>query len=153
MDIETWIREGLMDAAVLGSSSYAMQRIDIERAVKAAEKSKVLVYTGFDSSTHAVSPQGGYERNPITVLRAAALNGYKQGAAGVHLFNNGYRGHRQRPVPEGTEVVAKPVGTDMRGHFTPSDLQNMRDLGDAKALAKLDRCYHCLLYTSDAADE
>lgn len=142
LDIETWIREGLMDAAVLGSSSYAMQRIDIERAVKAAEKSKVLVYTGFDSSTHAVSPQGGYERNPITVLRAAALNGYKQGAAGVHLFNNGYRGHRQSPVPEGTEVVAKPVGTDMRGHFTPSDLQNMRDLGDAKALAKLDRCYH-----------
>ena len=141
-DIETWIREGLMDAVILGSPSYAMQRIDIERAVKAAEQSKVLVYTGFDSSTHAVSPQGGYERNPITVLRASALNGYKQGAAGVHLFNYGYRGHRQRPVPEGTEMVAKPVGTDLRGYFTPSDLQDMKNLGDAKALEKLDRCYH-----------
>ena len=141
-DLEAWIREGFVDAVILGSPSYCMQRIDVERAVKAASESGVLVYTGFDSSTHATSPQGGYERNPVTVLRASALNGYKQGAAGVHLFNYDYRGHRQRPVPEGTEVVAKPAGTGMRGHFTASDLQDLKDLGDALALERLDRCYY-----------
>ena len=141
-DTETWIREGLLDAVVLASPFYALQRIDIERAVKAAEKSKVLVYTGFDSSTQATSPQGGYERNPASVLRAAALNGYKQGAVGVHLFNNGYHGHRPRPVPEGEERIAKPVGTDLRGYFTRYDLKNFADLGNSKALESLDRCYY-----------
>ena len=141
-DLETWIREGLADAVILGSPSYCVQRIDIERAVESASESGVLVYTGFDSSTHATSPQGGYERNPVTVLRASALNGYKQGAAGVHLFNYDYPGHRQRPVPEGAEVVAKPAGTGLRGHFTASDLQDLKDLGDATALERLDRCYY-----------
>lgn len=141
-DIETWIREGLADAVILSSPSYCTQRIDIERAVQAASGSGVLVYTGFDSSTHSASPQGGYERNPVTVLRASALNGYKQGAAGVHLFNYDYRSHRQRPVPEGAEVAARPVGTDKPGHFTASDLQDLKDLGDSKALERLDRCYY-----------
>lgn len=141
-ELETWIGEGLVDAVILGSPSYCVQRIDVERAVQAASESGVLVYTGFDSSTHAASPQGGYERNPVTVLRASALNGYRQGAAGVHLFNYDYRSHRQRPVPEGTEVVAKPVGAGKGGRFTPSDLQDLKDLGDAEALKRLDRCYY-----------
>jgi len=141
-DLETWIREGLVDAVILGSPSYCAQRIDVERAVAAASGSGVLVYTGFDSSTHAASPQGGYERNPVTVLRASALNGYKQGAAGVHLFNYDYRSHRQTPVRQDAEVVAKPVGTGRPGHFTASDLQDLKDLGDAKALERLDRCYY-----------
>ena len=127
---------------ILSSPSYCTQRIDIERAVQAASGSGVLVYTGFDSSTHSASPQGGYEQNPVTVLRASAMNGYRQGAAGVHLFNYDYRSHRQRPVPEGAEVAAKPVGTDKPGHFTASDLQDLKDLGDPKALERLDRCYY-----------
>ena len=39
-------------------------------------------------------------------------------------------------------MVAKPAGTGMRGHFTASDLQDLKDLGDALALERLDRCYY-----------
>ena len=106
IDTEAWIRDGLVDAVVLGSLGYCAQRIDIGRAVKAAGESAVLIYTGFDAATHPTSPQGGYERHPETVLRAAALNGYQQGAVGVHLFNYGYRAHRQGPVSPQERVVA-----------------------------------------------
>ena len=143
IDTEAWIREGLVDAVVMASVGSCSQQIDIHRAVQTARESGVLIYTGFDSRPQETSPQGGYDNNPVTVLRGAALNGYKQGASGVHLFNHGYISHRKGPVPnKETKLVAKPVGTDLRGFFTSSDLQDLKDLGNSKALESLSRCYY-----------
>ena len=141
MDTARWIEEGLVDLVVVASPYYATLKMDVARAVELAKGSGVLVYAGFDSSTYTASPQGGYERHPETVMRAIALNGYRQGATGIHVFNHDYGSHRQRPVPDGEEVVA--VSADKRaGRFTRKNLKTLKDLGDSKALAALDRCYY-----------
>ena len=141
MDTAKWIEEGLVDLVVVASPYYATLKMDVERAVELAKESGVLVYAGFDSATYTTSPQGGYERHPETVMRAVALNGYRQGATGIHVFNHDYASHRQRPVPEEEEVVA--VSADKRaGRFTRKNLKTLVDLGDPRALATLDRCYY-----------
>ncbi|MBI86244.1 MAG: hypothetical protein CMJ81_23860 [Planctomycetaceae bacterium] len=141
LDIARWIEEGLADVIVMASPYYANLTVDVDRAVKHAKQSEVLVYTGFDSSTYTVSPQGGYERNPETVLRAVALNGYKRGATGVHVFNFDYENHRPGPVPAGESLTA--VSADPRtGRFTEKNFQTLRDLADPLALRSLDRCYY-----------
>lgn len=131
MDTETWIRENLADIVVLGSPGYCVHEIDIGKAVSFAEKSEVLVFTGFDGATYTVSPQEGYERHPSSVLRATALNGYREGAAGVHFFNYDYPSHR-----------AGPTGTDDFSVFDDYHLQTMRDLREPSSLEQRNRCYY-----------
>ena len=98
LDTLEWIREGLADAFVISSPGYCVTRADVAAAVEAAGGA-VPVYRGFDGSTYAVSPQEGYERNAPAVLRGAGLNGYRDGAAGIALFNYDYGTHRAGPVP------------------------------------------------------
>ena len=142
LDSETWIRRGLIDAAVLSSVGYCDQRIDIDRAVEAAKDSKVLIYSGCDTRTHRSSPYNGFQGNPATIPRAAALNGYRQGAVGFHLFNYDYRSHRPNPVPKGETLSAEtPVNTWV-GHFTSTDLRAIAELASEAALSRLDRCYY-----------
>ena len=131
MDTETWIREGLADIVVLGSPGYCVHEIDIGRAVRAAAPSKVLVFTGFDGATYAASPQEGYERSPSSILRATALNGYREGAAGVHLFNYDYPSHR-----------AGPPSSDNFNVFDQYHLETMRDLREPSSLERRNRCYY-----------
>ena len=131
MDTETWIREGLADIVVLGSPGYCVHEIDIGQAVSCAEQSGVLVFTGFDGSTYAASPQEGYERNPSCVLRATALNGYREGAAGVHLFNYDYPSHR-----------AGPASSDDFNVFDQHHLETIRDLRNPASLERRNRCYY-----------
>jgi hypothetical protein len=90
----------------------------------------VPVYRGFDGSTYAVSPQEGYERNAPAVLRGAGLNGYRDGAAGIALFNYDYGTHRAGPVPGDYHDL------------TEDHLQTIRDLRDPEALERRDRCYY-----------
>ena len=142
LDTETWIREGLVDAVVLSSASYCDQRIDVERAVTAARDSKVLIYAGCDGQTHRSSPYNGYQANPAGIPRAAALNGYRQGAAGFHLFNYDYASHRPKPAPEGEPLAAETPISTWVGRFTPVDLEELSNLGSAESLAGLDRIYY-----------
>ena len=150
IDTEGWVGEGLVDAIVLASGHPTLEN-DVARAAAAAEASGVLVYAGFDSVTDTVSPQEGYERNPRTVTRAVALNGYQHGAAGVHLFNHDYASHRPGPVTddEGPAVAVDyprlydgVTGLHDTDRFTKRDLETLRDLGDPGALLHVDRCYH-----------
>jgi hypothetical protein len=131
MDAATWIREDLADIVVLGSTGYCVHEIDIARAVRCAENSGVLIFTGFDGATYTASPQEGYERNPSGVLRATALNGYREGAAGVHLFNYDYPSHR-----------AGPAGSDDFNVFDDYHLQTLRDLREPRSLERRNRCYY-----------
>jgi hypothetical protein len=129
IDTLAWIREGLADAFVISSPGYCVTRADVAAAVEAAGGA-VPVYRGFDGSTYAVSPQEGYERNAPAVLRGAGLNGYRDGAAGIALFNYDYGTHRAGPVPGDYHDL------------TDDHLQTIRDLRDPEALARRDRCYY-----------
>ena len=131
IDTETWIREGLADIVVLGSPGYCVHEIDVGKAVRFAETSDVLVFTGFDGRSYEVSPQEGYEKSPSSVLRATALNGYREGAAGVHLFNYDYTTHR-----------AGPSGSADFNVFDDYHLETMRELRNPSSLARRNRCYY-----------
>lgn len=131
IDTETWIREGLADIIVLGSPGYCVHEIDIDKAVSFAEGSGTLVFTGFDGATYTVSPQEGYGRSPSSVLRATALNGYRAGAAGVHLFNYDYPSHR-----------AGPADSDDFNVYDDYHLQTVRDLREPASLERRNRCYY-----------
>ena len=130
IDTLAWIREELADAVVLSSPGYCVTRADIAQAAEAAGDGPVLVYRGFDGSTYGVSPQEGYERNAPAVLRGAALNGYREGAAGMALFNYDYGTHRAGPVPGDYHDL------------TDDHLQTIRDLREPDALASRNRCYY-----------
>ncbi len=151
LDAETWLENGLVDIAVVSSSGGWQLEMDVERAVTAAGKSGALVYVG-SAGTYKASPQEGYESGQPSLRRAIALNGYRQGAAGIHLFNHDYANHRAQPVAEGDAsdmppVASPPLYSGLQAsfdsdRFTRKDLQTLCDLGDPQALARLDRCYH-----------
>ena len=131
MDAETWICEGLADIIVLGSPGYCVHEIDIAKAASFAEGSGTLVFTGFDGATYTVSPQEGYERSPSSVLRATALNGYREGAAGVHLFNYDYPSHR-----------AGPVDSEDFNVYDDYHIQTVQALKEPASLERGNRCYY-----------
>ena len=141
IDTETWIREGLADIVVLGSPGYCVHEIDIRKAVSFAEDSGTLVFTGFDGATYTVSPQEGYERSPSSVLGATALNGYREGAAGVHLFNYDYPSHRAGPTDNKDFNV-----------FDDYHLQTVRDLRAPSSLEQRNRCYYLPSPAAGGAD-
>ncbi len=127
LDARTWIKEGLADLFILSSASLCTPAVDIAAAVECAAESGVLVYTGFDGTTHLTSPHEGYVRGQPCVLRAVAHNGYAQGAAGVHVFNYDIPHHRASPAE--------------RDGYNADHLQLLRDLKDPQALAGRDRDY------------
>ena len=131
LDVGTWIREGLADAVVLGSPGYCVHEIDVGPAAALARESGVAVYTGFDTKTYTASPQEGYEESPASVLRAAALNGYRDGADGVHLFNFGYPSHRAAPAASGDF-----------NDFDDYHLRMVAELRDPAVLERRNRCYY-----------
>ncbi len=149
MDAEHWIREGLVDMVAV--SPMGKLENDVPRAVAAAKSTGALVYVG-STAVPPASPQEGYESGQPTVRRGIALNAYRQGAAGVHLFNYDYGNVRALPVdPEDPcdlpEVEYPPLFKGrMGGHgsdrFTRKDLQLLRDLADPERLSRLNRCYN-----------
>jgi hypothetical protein len=150
LDVENWIGEGIVDLIAISSSGGMRPHNDAARAVAAAASSGTLVYVG-SGGTYPASPQNGYEDGHPTLRHAIAHNAYKQGAAGVHLFNHDYANHRAQPVAEGdvSEMEAREyppiyhgrIGPFASDRYTHLDLQTLRDLGDPEALGSLDRCY------------
>ena len=151
IDPETWIGEGLVDVAAISSPRGWQLEMDVARAVAAARSSGALIYVG-SGGTYKASPQDGYEGGQPSLRRAIALNGYRQGASGVHLFNHDYANHRAEPVADGDAsdmplIPSPPIYSGLQSafdsdRFTRRDLQTLRDLGDPGILAGQDRCYH-----------
>ena len=139
IDTLTWISEGLMDIAILGSVSLTVPRVDTAAAVEASA-GRILIYTGLEGATRRASPQDGFETHLPAINRAVADNGYRQGATGVHMFNNDIPGHQTRlrigEPPE--EAVEDEREVDM----PKVNRQLLRDLGDRGALARRNRCYN-----------
>ena len=151
LDAEHWIREDLVDIVAISSGGHWQLENDVARAVAAGEKNGTLIYVG-SSVVPPASPQEGYEEGQPTVRRGIALNAYRQGAAGVHLFNYDYGHERALPVAKDDrcdipEVEYPPLfsgcmGLYARDRFTRKDLQLLRDLTDPERLAGLNRCYN-----------
>lgn len=151
LDAEHWIREGLVDMVAISSGGHWQLENDVPRAVAAGENSGVLVYVGSSVVPNA-SPQEGYESGQPTVRRGIALNAYRQGATGVHLFNYDYGHERALPVapddpcdlPEADypPLFGGNMGLYASDRFTRGDLQLLHDLADPERLAKLNRCYN-----------
>ena len=90
LDVRAWIELGIVDIVAMNGFTRLVPHGDIAQAVDCSKRSGVLIYTGVGGGTHRTSPHQGFEFNVPAVLRAIALNGYRQGAAGVHLFNVPY---------------------------------------------------------------
>ena len=151
LDAEHWIREGLGDVAAISSMGHWQLENDVPRAVAAAKNSGTLIYVG-SSVVPPASPQEGYESGQPTIRRAIALNAYRQGAAGVHLFNYDYAHERALPLAPDDESDLPEVeyppsfsgrmGLYSSDRFTRGDLQLLRDLADPRSLSGLSRCYN-----------
>ena len=151
LDAEHWIREGLVDIVAISSMGHWQLENDVARAAAAAKSSGALIYVG-SSVVPPASPQEGYESGQPTIRRAIALNAYRQGAAGVHLFNYDYAHERALPLAPDDEsdlpeVEYPPLYSGRMGlygsdRFTRRDLQLLHDLADPQRLARLSRCYN-----------
>ncbi len=151
LDAEHWIREGFADIVAISSMGHWQLENDVARAVAAAEKSGTLIYVG-SSVVPRASPQEGYESGQPTVRRGIALNAYRQGAAGVHLFNYDYGHERALPVAADDPCDLPPIeypplfsgrmGLYASDRFTRGDLQLLQDLADPDRLVELNRCYN-----------
>ena len=80
IDIETWIRQDLVDLTVLGCRSFDVDIAAFKRLVAATP---VKVYPCHDN--HHSSD--GYKCTPLRVLRGIASNWWQQGADGIGVFN------------------------------------------------------------------
>ena len=93
MDVETWIKEGLVDA-VIGMQvvgGFENDTLGLRDFVQVAEGTDVRVLAGIESTNHQE-----LSRN---VARAAAANAYAAGAAGV-LFHTYYPSAKRYPYDD-----------------------------------------------------
>lgn len=79
-DVETWVRENLVDMFTLGSRSMD---VDVAAYRRITEGHNVKLHPCFDDH-HATD---GYRYPPIEVLRGVASNWWQQGADGIMTFN------------------------------------------------------------------
>ena len=117
LDVETWMREDLVDLLVLGVRSFdadlgAFRRIAGDKAIK--------LYPCIDDH-HA---SDGYQNPGIEVLRGVAANWWRQGADGMYTFNFNH-----------TED-APYAGQDWQSH-----LLAYREIGELETLREKDKTF------------
>ena len=80
LDIETWVREGLVDVLALGIRNFD---VDIAAFRRIVAGTHVKLYPSVDDH-HA---SDGYATPPIDIYRGVAANWWRQGADGIQTFN------------------------------------------------------------------
>jgi hypothetical protein len=80
MDVETWVREGLVDLLVLGNRSFD---VDLPAFRRLTAGTPIKLYPCLDDH-HA---SDGYEKPPIEILRGVFASWWHQGADGIQTFN------------------------------------------------------------------
>ncbi|MBI83840.1 MAG: hypothetical protein CMJ81_11630 [Planctomycetaceae bacterium] len=80
LDIETWVRDGLVDVLALGVRSFDVDLLAFRRLI---EGTHVKLYPCVDDH-HA---SDGYATPPIEIYRGVAANWWQQGADGINTFN------------------------------------------------------------------
>ena len=101
MDLETWIREGLVDAVIAMpvTTGYESGTSELREVVKAAEGTEVKVLAGM----------GNASDDPREVHYAAAANAYAAGAQGV-LFHTYYPGEHRYPYDDAATSAIRFMG-------------------------------------------
>lgn len=115
IDIETWIREDLVDLIIIGTHSIDVDLASFQRITAGTH---VQLYPCMDDEAHAPD---GYRRPGIEVERGIFTNWWQQGADGVATFN------WANASVEACAAVGYPAGP-------PSHGQAYREIGDPETL-------------------
>ena len=102
LDVETWAREGLVDAIIPGDYTIRNHSIDLTPFQKMMKGTDVKVYSSLspeetgtrdpsseDDAAGIPPPQGAI---PTHDMKEIVVEAYRQGASGVYMFNNGGTG-------------------------------------------------------------
>ncbi len=125
IDIETWVRDRLLDIIVLGCRSF---------------EGDVAAYRQFTSGTHIKILGGsdehhtsdGYDWPPIEVLRGVFMNWWQQGVDGIYCFNWTYA------MPEDAGRVGALLH-DSR--MAPVHRKLYREIGEVESLRYKDKTF------------
>jgi len=126
-DVETWIKEGLVDYVVPSDFFYTDFNTKVEDYVKLTEGADCKIYPAI----HPILCQQNDNRlMTLANYRAAAHNFYARGAAGISPFNYMYSWDKRRnPAYIGS------------GLMWPAALGYLRELRDPEKVGKRDRHY------------
>ena len=120
LDVETWVREQLVDIFTLGCRSFD---VDVSAFRRITAGTPVKLYPALDDH-HSCD---GYCTPPIEVFRGLFSNWYRQGADGVQTFNFAYDPDRWGPwSPE---------------PWWRLHLQAYQEMGNPDALTYLDKTF------------
>ena len=117
LDVETWVRQQLVDMFSIGARSLSG---DVAAFSRIREGTHVKLYPAIDDH-HA---SDGYKNPGIKVFRGATANWFEEGADGVQAFNFEY-------APE------EPCA----GEDWPSHLAFYRECGSRETLARKDKTF------------
>jgi hypothetical protein len=125
IDIETWVRQRLLDIIVLGCRSYEG---DMAAYRQLTSDTSIKLLAGSDE--HHTSD--GYDWPPIEVLRGVFANWWQQGVDGIYCFNWTYA------MPEDA------AGIDALLHdsaMAPVHRQLYQEIGEAESLRGKDKTF------------
>ena len=123
MDVETWVRQRLVDILALGSRSFD---VDIESFRRITSGTHIKLYPCLDDH-HATD---AYQWPPIEVLRGVFSNWWHQGADGIETFNWGH----------GTSEAAARIGMYLEGGWR-IHRPAYHEMGDPGALKHKDKVF------------
>ena len=127
IDIETWVREGLVDILILGCRTFDVDVRDFRRLTAGHP---VKLYPCID----AHHSSDGYVHPSLELQRGAAANWLHQGADGVCTFN----------YPDRTPESARRAGTYtelMETDYWRGCMRAQRELGTLETLRRTDKVF------------
>ncbi len=126
MDVETWVRQKLVDMIVIGTRSI---QVDLPGFRRITQGSHVKLYPCIDQHH---SPDGYHAVTAPQFYRGLAANWWHQGADGIATFNF------WNELPESGKVIGTkgPLRDGQSVHA-----QAYREMGDPKTLALLDKWF------------
>ena len=127
IDIETWVREGLVDILILGCRTFDVDVRDFRRLTAGHP---VKLYPCID----AHHSSDGYFHPSLPLQRGAAANWLHQGADGVCTFN----------YPDRTPESARRAGTYnelMETDYWHGCMRAQRELGTLETLRRTDKVF------------
>ena len=126
MDIETWVRQNLVDMIVIGTRSI---EVDLTGFRRITAGTHVKLYPCIDQHH---SPDGYHAVTSPQFLRGLAANWWHQGADGIATFNF------WNELPDSAQVIGSsgPMSGGQSVHAIA-----YRELGDPKTLRPLDKLF------------
>jgi len=135
-DLETWIKEGLVDYVVPSDFMHIDTNMKTEDFVKLTEGTDCKVYPALHNRISMDKPNEHYRLMNLANFRAAAQNFYAFGADGISPYNYQFAFERRSGAHRSSAYAST---------MWPAALGWLRDLRDPKDIADHDR--HYLFYS------